>query len=306
MALRFGLFGTGHWAAETHAAGLATHPGAELVGVWGRDRAKVTALAQRYGVAPYQDVDALLADVDAVAVALPPDVQAGIAVRAADAGRHLLLDKPLALTLPDADRIVAAVDRRAVASVVFFTSRFNPAMIDFIARPANGAWHGARGALFAAISEPGNPYGASPWRRTYGGLWDIGPHVLSVVLPVLGPVARVAAMPGPAGGVHLLLQHTGGATSTLSLNLDGPVAAKTFDVTFFGEPGIVPVPHRDATTGQAFHTAVDALLGQVTAGRAGHPCDVRFGRQVVAVLAAADTARTEQRTVNVPAEKPVA
>ncbi|WP_326555272.1 Gfo/Idh/MocA family protein [Micromonospora sp. NBC_01813] len=297
--LRFGLFGTGHWAAQTHAAALATHPYAQLVGVWGRDPAKAATLAATYGVAPYTDVDALLADVDAVAVALPPDVQAEIAVRAATAGRHLLLDKPLALSLPDADRIVTAAGRHAVASVVFFTSRFNPAMVEFLARPADGAWHGARGTLFAAISEPGNPYGASPWRHTHGGLWDIGPHVLSIVLPVLGPVARVAAMDGPAGGVHLLLRHTGGATSTLSLNLDGPPAAKTFDVAFFGEPGIVPVPHRDVTTGQAFHTAIDALAEQVDSGRPGHPCDVVFGREVVAVLAAAATARAEQRTVDV-------
>ncbi|WFE27009.1 Gfo/Idh/MocA family oxidoreductase [Solwaraspora sp. WMMD791] len=309
MALRFGLFGTGHWAAQTHAVGLAGHPGARLVGVWGRDPAKAEVLAARHGAAAYREVDALLDDVDAVAVAVPPDVQAPIAVRAAEAGRHLLLDKPLAVTLDDADRIVAAAQRRQVASVVFFTSRFNPGMVEFLARSADGArsadsagptggvWHGARGALFAAISEPGNPYGASPWRHTYGGLWDIGPHVLSIVLPVLGPVADVAAMDGPAGGLHLLLRHTGGAVSSLSLNLDGPPAAKTFDVTFFGEPGIVPVPHRDVTVVQAFHAAVDALVGQVAEGRPGHPCDVRFGREVVAVLAAAQAARTQRRTV---------
>ncbi|MDG4767546.1 Gfo/Idh/MocA family oxidoreductase [Solwaraspora sp. WMMD406] len=296
MALRFGLFGTGHWAAETHAAALAAHPGAHLVGIWGRDPAKVRALAERYDVSPYRDVDALLADVDAVAVALPPDVQAEIAVRAADAGRHLLLDKPLALSVQAADHVVTAVERRRVASVVFFTSRFNPGMVDFLARPAAGTWHGARGTLFAAISEPGNPYGASPWRRRYGGLWDIGPHVLSILLPVLGPVTQVAAMDGPAGGVHLLLRHRGGAASTLSLALDGPPAAKTFDVVLFGEPGIVPVPHRDVTVVQAYQAAIDALVGQVESGTPGHPCDVRFAHEVVRVLAAADTARTAHRT----------
>jgi predicted dehydrogenase len=301
MTMRFGLFGTGHWARHTHAAALATHPRARLVGVWGRDTAKATSLAAEHGATPYADVDALLADVDAVAVALPPDVQADIAVRAAAAGRHLLLDKPLALTLPAADRIVTAAERSAFASVVFFTSRFNPAMGDFLGRSVDAGWHGARGTLFAAISEPGNPYGASPWRHIHGGLWDIGPHVLSIVLPVLGPVARVAAMDGPAGGIHLLLRHTGGATSSLSLNLDGPPAAKTFDVTFFGEPGIVPVPHRDVTPVQALRAAVDALVEQVDTGRPGHPCDVRFGREVVAVLAAADTARAEQRSIDVPA-----
>ena len=86
FALPEALFFTGiDWAAETHAAALAAHPDAEFVGVWGRDPAKVDALAGRYGVGAYHDVDALFADVDAVAAALPPDVQADLAVRAATA-----------------------------------------------------------------------------------------------------------------------------------------------------------------------------------------------------------------------------
>ena len=54
-------------------------------------------------------IDALIADVDAVAIALPPDVQAPIALRAARAGRHLLLDKPVALVTGMAAEIAAAV-----------------------------------------------------------------------------------------------------------------------------------------------------------------------------------------------------
>src|SRR6185369_10319840 len=120
--MRFGLLGTGYWAREVHAAALASHPGVDFVGVWGRDPAKAAAL----GVRAYGDIDALLGDVDAVAIALPPDVQADLALRAARAGKHLLLDKPLALTVAAADAIVAEVDARGLASVIFFTSRFQP------------------------------------------------------------------------------------------------------------------------------------------------------------------------------------
>ncbi|MEK8169577.1 hypothetical protein NKH77_06515 [Streptomyces sp. M19] len=49
--MRFGLLGTGHWAAATQGAALAAHPDAELVGVWGRDPAKAAALAGRLGAA---------------------------------------------------------------------------------------------------------------------------------------------------------------------------------------------------------------------------------------------------------------
>jgi predicted dehydrogenase len=124
VALRFGLLGTGHRATETQAPGLAAHDGASFVGVWGRDPAKAEALASRFQVGAFADLDALLGEVDAVAIAVPPDVQADLAVRAAKAGRHLLLDKPLALSLEAARQVVEATESSGVASVVFFTARF--------------------------------------------------------------------------------------------------------------------------------------------------------------------------------------
>lgn len=296
--LSFGLFGTGYWAAEVHAAALAAHPAARLAGVWGRDPVKAAALAQRYDVPAFDDIDALIEAVDAVAVALPPDVQAEIATRAATAGRHLLLDKPLALTLTDADRVVAAAAQSGVASEIFFTSRFNPEVAAFVAAAAAaGGWHAARVAIFGSIFQPGNPFGGSPWRREFGGLWDVGPHALSVVLPVLGPVTQVAALDGTRGTTHVLLGHAGGASSTLSLTLDAPPSATCWEATFYGEEGIESMPSRGSSAVEAFQLAIDQLVGQVDSGSRDGRCDVRFGREVVAVLAAADTARTEGRTV---------
>ncbi len=297
--LRFGLFGTGHWAAETHAAAIDAHPRATLAGVWGRDPEKAGALAARHGVPVFDDVDALLGACDAVAVALPPDVQAELAVRAAAAGRHLLLDKPLALSLAEADRVVTAAQASGVASVVFFTHRFHPNVTGFLAATAAaGGWQHARATMFASIYQPGSPYGNSPWRLRHGALWDIGPHALSLILPVLGRVTRVAAMDGPSGLTHLLLTHDGGATSTLSLTLDAPPEALTRDVVFFGENGTETVPPGDGSVLQAFGTAIDRLLEEVEAGTRDHRCDVRFGREVVAVLDAAETARTQGCTVD--------
>jgi predicted dehydrogenase len=296
--LRFGLFGTGHWAAETHAAAIADHPGATLAGVWGRDPARAAALAQRYEAEAFDDVDRLIEAVDAIAVALPPDVQAEIAVRAATAGRHLLLDKPLALTERDADRVVLAAEQAGVASLVFFTNRFRPDVAAFIAAAASaGDWHGARGTMFASIFQPGNPYGGSAWRRERGGLWDVGPHALSIILPVLGPVDRVAALDGPRDAVHLMLRHAEGAVSTLSLTLDAPPAATAFDLAFYGENGFEKVPAGGGRPAQALALALDQLLEEIDSGTRDQRCDVRFGREVVAVLGAAETARAEGRTV---------
>ncbi|SCE91780.1 Predicted dehydrogenase [Micromonospora purpureochromogenes] len=298
--LRFGLFGTGHWAAETHAAAIDAHPRAELVGVWGRNPERAAQLADRHGVPAFGDVDALLDACDAVAVALPPDIQADLAVRAAIAGRHLLLDKPLALTLADADRVVAAAQQSGVASVVFFTQRYHPNVTGFLASTAAaGGWQHARATMFASIYQPGSPYGDSQWRIEHGALWDIGPHALSIILPVLGRVTRVAAMNGPSGLVHLLLTHVGGATSGISLTLDAPREAMTRDFVFFGENGTETVPPGDGDAITAFGTAIDQLLEEIDAGTRDHRCDVRFGREVVAILSAAEVARAEGRTVDV-------
>ena len=66
--MRFGLFGTGPWAHLAHAPGLAAHGDVEFAGVWGRDETKAQALAGEYGAKAYGDADALIADVEAVAI----------------------------------------------------------------------------------------------------------------------------------------------------------------------------------------------------------------------------------------------
>jgi len=308
VGLRFGLFGTGYWAEETQGAALAAHPDAELVGVWGRDPAKAGRIAHRYGVRPYADVDALIGDVDAVAIALPPDVQVGIAIRAAEAGRHLLLDKPLSFTVEDADRIVALVAERRLASVVLFTHRFYANVAAFVSQlAATGGWHGCRALMFASILQPGGPYASSAWRRERGGLWDIAPHFLSLALPVLGPVAEVAAMEGPRATTHVLFRHENGAVSNLAVTLDAPPAASAFETAFHGERGMAVVPPPDASQLEACGVAIGQLAAAAStapdraAGAAApeHPCDVRLGREVVAVISAAARARDTGRTAQV-------
>src|ERR1700722_7762553 len=107
--LKFGLIGTGHWAQIVHAPALASTDGVELAAVWGRNRASAEQLARTHNAAAYSDIGSFLAEVDAVAFAVPPDVQAPIAQRAANAGKHLLLEKPVALEDSAADALVDAV-----------------------------------------------------------------------------------------------------------------------------------------------------------------------------------------------------
>ncbi|RDB48107.1 Gfo/Idh/MocA family oxidoreductase, partial [Tsukamurella tyrosinosolvens] len=88
MTVRIGLVGAGPWARETHAPALTAHPGVDFVGGWARDPAAAAELFPRSFDSPAELFDA----VDAVAFAVPPNVQAELAVEAARAGKHLVLD----------------------------------------------------------------------------------------------------------------------------------------------------------------------------------------------------------------------
>jgi predicted dehydrogenase len=286
--MRFGLVGTGHWARETHAAAISAHPDATLAGFWGRSAARTAELASNFGAVAYPDLDALLDDVDAVAIAVPPDVQAPIAVRAARRGRHLLLDKPLALATADADLVVDAVASAGVRSLVFFTLRFTDNIAAWLADSQKAdVWVSAEVRMLANIYQPGNPYGRSAWRKDRGALWDIGPHALSVILPLLGPIERVIAERGSGDGVSLLIHHSGRATSTLTLRLDSPPGSLGSSWRVYGINGQTSMPEPAISPLAAMGNCITALVTDPGAGSWAHPCDVRFGRDVVAVLAAA-------------------
>lgn len=296
--MKFGLAGTGYWARQVHAAALVSHPSAQLTGVWGRSPEKAQALAQTYGVRAFGDFDALLEEVDAMAFAVPPSVQAALAVRAARAGKHLLLDKPLALSVADADAVVAQAQASGVASVIFFTSRFQPTTVAALAQAvAQAGWHGGNATFFGSIYGEGSPYADSLWRQQHGGLWDIGPHALAQLIPVLGPVVSVVAVTGPRQTTHVTATHDGGAVSTMALTLDAAAPATRTEIVLHGENGWATLPSFDGNAVGSLSTAITQLVAAVPAGR--HELDVRFGRHVVAVLAAAETAAKTGTRVDV-------
>ncbi|WP_432100629.1 Gfo/Idh/MocA family protein [Streptomyces sp. WAC 04229] len=295
--MRIGLLGTGPWAAMAHAPALGGHDGLDFVGVWGQRPDAAKELAERHGTRAYDDVDTLLADVEAVAVALPPGVQAELAVRAARAGRHLLLDKPLAPTVAQGRVVVEAVRAAGVASVVFFTARFQPETETWITEQAEEeGWFTARAQWLGSVfGGDDSPFAHSPWRREKGALWDVGPHALSVLLPVLGDVRRVsAAVPGPGDTVHLVLDHSGGASSTLTLSLTAPPAAAGATVELRGRAGVTLLPEAVEGPVPALRRAVDALLGAAGGGRPS-PCDAAFGLRVTEILADAEALLTDRR-----------
>lgn len=289
MSLRFGLVGTGHWARVTHGPGLAAAEGVELVGVWGRDPAKSNDLASALEVTSYDDLDALLADVDAVAFSVPPNVQAELATRAVQAGKHLLLDKPVALSVDAAAALRDQAAAAGVRSVVFFTDRFVPTSREWFSQAQGSS--GLRGGWlrwFGTLDAPHSPYRDSAWRHEHGALWDIGPHAFSTLGGALGPVTSVSAVAGERDLVTLTLRHESGALSTATLTQYAPPSAGGFECAVWGDEGILPMPPRPADTAVSglLATAAQELVAAVDAGEP-HPLDLAFGTHIVELVAEA-------------------
>ncbi len=282
--LRFGLAGTGHWASIVHAPALASTEGIELAAVWGRNPAAASELAARHGAAGFGDFDAFLAEVDAVAFAVPPDVQAGLATRAAAAGRHLLLEKPIATSEPAAEALTRAVAEAGVASVVFFTARFQPDVRAWLAEVAQQRWAGGNVVWLGTALAEGNPFN-TPWRREKGGLWDLAPHLVSLLWASLGAVQAVTADAGSGDVTHLILHHRGGASSTVTVTVGAPEAADGSDGFLWGEAGWSRMPGETGRPADALRLALTELAANIRSGRTDHECDVRFGRDVGRVLA---------------------
>ena len=284
--VRFGLVGTGPWAGIAHGPGLKAAEGVELVGVWGRSPEKARTLATELGVSAYDDFEALLAQVEAVAFAVPPEVQAELAPVAAKAGKHLLLDKPVAMTVAGAHALRDAAREAGVASVVFFTDRFvDTSRAWFGEVEATEGWRGGWLRWFSSLQEEGNPFGSSPWRRQSGALWDIGPHALSTLIAALGPVRSLTAAGGDDDLVTLVIRHESGVTSTASLTVFAPSAAAGFEAALWGDVGVLHMPPRpDRPASELLAIAAEEL---VEAARTGEPheLDLDFGARIVELLA---------------------
>lgn len=219
--LRVGVVGAGPWARTFWAPAVRNAAGVELAGVWARRREAaadlVRDLAADEGLVA-GSFEQLLAACDAVAFAVPPDVQAPLAARAARAGRHLLLEKPLALDTAGAEAVVAAVEAAGVASVIGLRHRVDPAVDDL------AAWaraSGARGAQLRWVSGSalrGSAF-ATPWRVERGALLDLGPHALDLLEAVLGPVEEATVTGDPTRWVALTSAHAGGAVGQAALSL---------------------------------------------------------------------------------------
>jgi len=196
----FGIVGAGVISA-THADAIASIPGARLVAVTDIELERATSLAERHDCAPEPSLDALLAraDVDVVSVCVPSGLHAGVGIRAAAAGKHLVVEKPVDVSLEAADRLISAARAGAVLMTVISQHRFDDGLISLRHLLDDGAL--GRLVLGEASTKWYRSqayYDSAAWRGTWaldgGSLMNQGIHYLDLLLWCMGPVAEVTAL----------------------------------------------------------------------------------------------------------------
>jgi len=196
----FGIVGTGVIAAM-HAAAIAILPRARLVAVTDVAGKAAAAFAAARGCAAEPSLDQLLArpDVDVVCVCVPSGLHAEVGVRAAMAGKHLVVEKPIDVTLAAADRLIEAARTAGVALTVISQHRFDPGLIELKRLLGDGAL--GRLVLAEASTKWYRTqayYDSAEWRGTWamdgGSLMNQGIHYVDLLRWCMGPVTEVTAV----------------------------------------------------------------------------------------------------------------
>jgi predicted dehydrogenase len=227
MAFGWGIVGTGN-IAHRFAADLAHAPGARIAAIHSRSSHTGEEFCGAFGVdRAYTHLDALLADsaVDAVYIATPNALHAEQALQTIAAGKPVLVEKPLALSTDDADRIEAAASAKGVFVMEAMWTRFLPAVQRAKARVAAGDI-GSVTAIRANLSYIREEGAGSRFFDVEGGgaLFDLGVYPISLTLHLLGRPNSVsgrwkAAHSGVDKSAEIELRYDG-ATAELSCGFD--------------------------------------------------------------------------------------
>ena len=253
MTIRFGLIGCGR-VAPRHAQSLTQLKQTDLVAVADIRPARAARFADEYHATAYADARDLLAraDVDAVSICVPSGLHAQLAIDALEAGKHVLVEKPVALSLEDADRMIATAARTGRKLGVVLQNRYNAPMQQLRALIDGGGL----GPLYLGNAtvrwfRPQSYY-EDEWHGTWamdgGALMNQSIHHIDALQWFMGPVRSVQAytstlahsMEAEDVGVAVLKFVSGalgaieGSTLTWPQNLEG-------SVSIFGARGSVKI-----------------------------------------------------------------
>lgn len=222
--LGVGLIGSG-FMGRTNAETVSKYlKHARLAAITGGSRA--SSIAQEYGVAAEPDVDALLGrkDVDVVMISTPHAAHAAQAIAAAEAGKHILLDKPMATSVADCERILAAVKKAGVRLMIMYGQRFRDCNIEAHRLVRSGAI--GQVTMIQEMQLAGGGLGSlPPWQslpENVGILVGHGVHNIDRIRWISGAEIRSVsaqvqcdAQTGVELSSMVLMQLTNGAMATL-------------------------------------------------------------------------------------------
>ena len=231
--LRFGLVGCGV-IAPTHADALCLLPQAALVACCDSRPDRAQAFAERYNLRAVS-LDEMLADplVDAVTVCTPSGLHAQIGCRALRAGKHVLVEKPMDVSLSACDSLAQAAQESGRTLSVVSQHRFDPASV----RVKQAMQRGELGALICADARipwfrTQEYYDSGEWRGTWaldggGALMNQGVHTVDLLLWICGPVESVYAQTRTLAHARLETEDIACATLSFANGAVGTLLAST-------------------------------------------------------------------------------
>lgn len=198
--LNFAIVGCGH-IAKKHAEAIKNAEGANLLAVCDTIPENMTPYIEEYGVQGYEDLDDLLKnpEVDVVNICTPSGYHAPLAIKAANAKKHVVVEKPISLTLEDAQAIIDACNENGVKLSVVHPNRFRPA-VKAIRKAMDEGRLGKLSHANATVRWNRNQayYDQAPWRGTKsldgGVLMNQAIHNLDLLLWLMGDIDEVQSM----------------------------------------------------------------------------------------------------------------
>src|SRR5262245_22561152 len=195
--LRVGIVGCGYWGSK-HVRVLSATAGVNEIVLIEPDQSLCSRLQRIFPSArSFRDLQAALPHVDAVVIATPPQIHAELALMAVREGKHVLVEKPLATSLMDAELLVDAARPANSITMVGHTFQFNPAVRELRRRLASGDL----GQIYSIHSARLR----GPYRRDVNVLWDFAPHDVSILNYLLDSQPSAAIAWGDAlafGDIH--------------------------------------------------------------------------------------------------------
>lgn len=215
--LRFGILGCGVIGPHHAAAITALNEEASLVAVSDTIPEHAQQLAQQYGVASYQTMQDLLArdDIDVINICTPSGMHAEHAIAAMEAGKHVVIEKPVDITLPAIDKLIAVQRETGRKATVISQHRFDPAS-QVVHQAAQDGRFGrlTLGNALVRWWRSQGYYDSGAWRGTWamdggGVLMNQSIHSVDLLLWMMGPVAEVSAYTDLLAHERLEVEDTG-------------------------------------------------------------------------------------------------